>query len=250
VKRTAAPNVIAGLAARLTDSQDRETYSALVSYINELPPGDEFRQLTEMLGLLSLMGQRLPDALGEFLAELRSQTKATADYHGQVDARLAELPREIAAGVDLAAIATAMSEVFRQQIKDTGIADVTGQLKLSTGEIKSLADDASARLKPAASEIRGVTAAISTEVRKLVTAARGVEEHNARLVTRERSNRWGMLSLAMLVVFLVGGLCGILVEKRQTVDALVNIGAQIERVQTPATLPIADSSRKNGKRGL
>jgi hypothetical protein len=238
------------LAARLIDSQDREAYAALVSYVNELPPGDEFRQLMEMLGLVSLMGQRLPDALAEFLAELRGQSKAAADYHGQLDIRLAALPSEIAAGVDPAAIATAMSEVFRQRIKDTGLADVTGQLKLSTGEIKSLADDASSRLKPAASEIRGVTAAISTEVRKLVRAARYVEGHNARLMARERSNRWGMLSLAMLVVFLVGGLCGILVEKRQTVDPLANIGGQIERVQTPATLPNADSSRKNGKRGL
>ena len=90
--RTATPNVIAGLAARLTDSQDRETYAALVSYVNELPPGDEFRQLMEMLGLLSLVGQRVPDALAELLTELRGQSKAAADYHGQVDARLAHFP--------------------------------------------------------------------------------------------------------------------------------------------------------------
>ena len=55
-----------------------------------------------MLGLLSLVGQRVPDALGEFLAELRAQTKAAATYHSQVDARLAALPQEIAAGVDVA----------------------------------------------------------------------------------------------------------------------------------------------------
>jgi hypothetical protein len=234
------------MAGRLIDPQDRETYAALVSYVNSLPPGDELIRLMELLGLLSLVGQRVPDALAELLAELRGQSKAAADYHAQVDARLAALPSEIAAGVDPKVIAEQMSEVFRQRFEKTGLADVTGQLKLATGEIKSLANDATASLKPAASEIRGVTAALSTEVRKLVTAARDVEQHNARLMAREKSNRWGMLALAALVIFLVGGLAGIAIEKRQTADLLTNMGAQIERVQTPA-LPIAADPRKNGK---
>jgi hypothetical protein len=99
------------------------------------------------------------------------------------------------------------------------------------------------------SAYRGIASAISSETAKLVTAARNVEEHNARLMAREKSNRWGLVALAAMVVFLVGGFCGILVEKRQTADLLSNIGSQIERVQTPA-LPIAENPRKNGKGGL
>ena len=238
------------LAGRLIDPQDRETYAALVSYVNSLPPGDELIRLMELLGLLSQMGQRVPDALAELLIELRRQSRAAADYHGQVDARLAALPSEIAAGVDPGAIANAMSEVFRQRIEKTGLADVTGQLKLATGEIKSLADETTARLKPAASEIRGVTAAICSEVRKLATAARDVEQHTARLVARERSNRWGLMALAALTLFLIGGICGIEVEKRQTSDLLTSLGSQIERVQTPAALPVAETPRRNRKNGL
>jgi hypothetical protein len=242
VTRTATPNVIAGLATRLTDSQDREAYAALVSYINELPPGDEFRQLMEMLGLLSLMGQRLPDALAEFLAELRSQTKAAADYHGQVDARLASLPSEIAAGVDPKVIAEQMSEVFRQQIAKTGIRDTVGLLGPTVTTLKALSGDLTSSLGPVVSKIDTGTA-------KLIAAARTVDEHNQRLMYQQRSNRWGLMAMAALLLFLVGGLCGIVLEKRQTVDALANIGAQIERVQTPAALPIAEIGKKrNGER--
>jgi len=214
--------------------------------VDALPENDELFRIVELLGLLSLVGQRVPDALAELLAELRGQSKAAADYHAQVDARLAALPSDIAAGVDPGAIANAMSEVFRQRIEKTGLADVTGQLKLATGEIKSLADETTASLKPAASEIRGVTAAISAEVRKLVTAARDVEHHNARLMARERSNRWTLMAAAVFIAFLVGGLAGIVLEKKQTTDVLSNIGSQIERVQTPV-LPIAANRGKNGK---
>ena len=49
---TATPDALASLAGRLTEPQDRETYAALVSYFDSL-----FR-LVQLLGLLSLLGQR------------------------------------------------------------------------------------------------------------------------------------------------------------------------------------------------
>jgi len=129
------------MAGRLIDPLDRETYAALVSYVNSLPPGDELIRLLEMLGLLSAVGQRIPDALGEFLQELRDQTKAVATYYGQVDTRLSALPQEIASGVDPAAIAKAMSESFRQQLRQTGLLDAAQLLKVATDTINSLAAD-------------------------------------------------------------------------------------------------------------
>jgi len=50
----------------------------------------------------------------------------------------------------------------------------------------------------------------------------------------------------MLAFLLVGLFGGITIEKRQTTDALRYVGAQVERIQTPAAVPIvaAKKSRK------
>ena len=140
-----------------------------------------------------------------------------------------------------------MSELFRQQLAATGLQDTAGLLRVATTTIKTLADQLTATLKPAAGEYRGVAATLTTETTKLLAAARQVEQHNARLMAREHSTRWGLMVMAALLIFLLGGLAGIVMEKHQTVDALANIGAQMERVQTSTPLPIAENSRKIGR---
>jgi hypothetical protein len=228
----------------LTNPQDRERYAAIVLYLQALPPEDEFRHLAELLGLLSLLGQRLPDALAESLAELRAQTKASTEYHAQVDGRLARLPQEIAAGVDVSAVAKDMSEAFRQQFGRTGLQEAAALLNLSVGEIKSLSGLLGAALKPVTQEYRGIASALASETAKLVSAARQVEEHNVQLIVQERSNRRPWQGILALLLFLAGGVCGILIEKGQTTDLLSDIDARVQRVQTPAirTAPPAKSA--------
>jgi len=236
------------MAGRLIDPLDRETYAALVSYVNSLPPGDELIRLLEMLGLLSAVGQRIPDALGEFLQELRDQTKAVATYHGQVDTRLAALPQEIASGVDPAAIAKAMSESFRQQLRQTGLLDTAQLLKVATDTINGLSADLTTSLKPAATEYRGLTATIAAEVKKLDAAATVVEQHNARLTTREKSNWWMFLAAAVFAAFLAGGVAGILLEKREMASFMSNIDSRINTLQTldGPTVAVPKRDRKSG----
>ncbi len=238
------PNGLAALFGRLTDPTDRETYAGLISFVDSLPEGDELFRIVELLGLLSLVGQRVPDALAELLIELRGQSRAAADYHGQVDARLAALPNEIAAGVDPKVIAEQMSEVFRQRIEQTGLRDTVGLLGPAVKTLKALSGDLTSALGP-------VVCQIDNGITKLVAAAAKVDQHNQELIAEQRAKElargWQIPALAALVIFLLGGLAGIVLEKRQTADALASIGSQIERVQTPA-LPIAATPRKNGKR--
>jgi hypothetical protein len=183
-------------------------------------------------------GKRVPDALAEFLAELREQTKAAGNYHAQVDERLAHLPQEIAAGVDAGAIAKVMSENLRQQLAATGLQDTATLLKVSAKEITTLSGNIAAALKPVTQEYRGISATISFELTKLAIASANLREHNAQLFVQERSNRWLWQGLLALALFLIGGVSGIVLEKRQTTDLLNNIGTQIERIQTPAS-PLA-----------
>lgn len=222
---------LANLAGRLTDPQDRETYAALISYVGALPPADEFRQLVDLLGLLSLLGQRVPDAMAELLAEIRAQTAVAGEYHARVDERLAQLPKEIAAGVDANAIAKSMSESFRQQLVASGLQDTAALLNLSAREIKALAANIASALKPVTQEYKGISGTISAELAKLTLASRHLEEHNARLIVQERSNAWLWQGVLALVLYLAGGLSGIVLEKRQTTDALRSL-ATIQQIQT------------------
>ena len=241
------PDPLAGLASRLTDPDDREAYAAILSYVRALPPTDEFRQLADMLGFLSLLGQHVPDALREFLLELREQTKAAGEYHAQLDQRLARLPQEIAAGVDAAQIAKAMSESFRQQVTATGLADAAALLNASAADCKAVSANIAITLK-LPQQYKGVAATISAELEKLTAASRDLRQHNARLLEQEREASWLWIGAISLVVFLAGGLCGTLFENGETADVLNNINAQIQRIQVLAASPaVSPSPTRRGR---
>jgi hypothetical protein len=229
-----AHGALAGLAARLTNPEDRETYAALISYFDSLPPGDELFQLAQLLGLLSLLGQRVPDAINEFLTELRDQAAVAAEYHAQLDARLASLPQEIAAGVDAVAIANTMAEAFRQQIASTGLENTAALLRNASREMTALTGQITASLRPVTQDYKSMAATISAELEKLTTASDRLREHNAQLFQQERKSARLWHGVLALVLFLAGGLCGILIEHCQTTDLLSKMRTQIQQLCTSA----------------
>jgi hypothetical protein len=244
----AIPSALSSLAARLTEPEDRETYAALMSYFNSLPQQDEMFRLVELLGLLTLAGQHIPDAIAEMLVELRAQATAASNYHAQVDARLASLPDEIADGVDIDALAKDMAESLRQQLAATGLETTANLLRNSSREITALSGQISASLKPAAQEYKSVTATISSELARLTLASNELRKHNAQLIANERSNNWWLLGVMMLAILLAGIVAGISMEKSGTTDALVNLGTQVERIQTPVAAPIVAPTAKKSRK--
>jgi hypothetical protein len=51
------------------------------------------------------------------------------------------------------------------------------------------------------------------------------------------------------VLFLIGGICGIVIEKRETMDVLRNIAAHIERIQkqsVPTISPVKKNRKESG----
>jgi len=195
---------LASLAARLTESQDRETYAALISHVNALPPGDELFKLVELLGLLSLFGQRIPEASAELLCELRNQARAVSSYRAELDARLAILPGELAAGVDLALISKDLSERFRQQITESGLQDSAALLRGASREIRAVSQDIAAALRPVAMEYKMMAATISRELESLTAAARRLQDENAVLRVDRRQSFWPSMCMAAGLIFLLG----------------------------------------------
>ena len=127
----------------------------LMCRVERVPEHDEMFRLVELLGLLALVGQHIPDALAEMLVELRAQANAASEYHAQVDGRLASLPDEIAAGVDVDAMTKGMAESFRQQLATTGLENTANLLRDASKEIAGLSGQISASLKPGRPGIQG-----------------------------------------------------------------------------------------------
>jgi hypothetical protein len=241
------PDSLANLAARLTPG-DRESYAALISYRDSLPPGDEFARLMELVGLLSLLGQRIPDAAAELLTELRAQAKMATAFHAQIGERLAGLPGEIAKGVDSVEIVASVSEAFRQQIEKTGLENTATLLRASAKDINSLSCLISDAIKPVTQEYTGMAATISGELEKLTAASRQLQGHNAQLLTEQPLNSWIWQGMFIAVMFLMGGLCGIVFEKNQSAAVLARMSLQIDRIQVPAVATVAPPPKRSTKR--
>lgn len=228
---TVIPTTLTTLAARLTDPRDRETYAGLVSYFNSIPRHDELFRLVELLGLLSLLGQRVPDAIGDLLAELRADTRVAADYRAQLDLRLTQLPQEITSGINLDALGRAMSERLRQQLLNTGLQEIATVMTTSARQVILLEEQITTTLKPALEQHHRMTSRIAADLENLRSASEQLREHNARLIRRERSHLWIWLGLLAFCLCLVGGVGGIAFEKRQTTDLLSHLQAELESGQ-------------------
>jgi hypothetical protein len=226
-----APQVLAGLAARLTDPGDREAYAALISYFNSLPPGDELSRLAQLLGFLSLLGQRLPDALATFLEALRAQTKTAAEYHQRIEERLVNLPKDIAEGVNPDAVAKAMSESFRQQLTTSGLEDTARGLQASITRLNTLSGQLADSFLPVADKYTTVGLQISADLTKLTNAATQLRQQNADFAAARAEEHWLWKTAACLVILCVGFALGLAFEKRSTAETLVNLTSQLDRIE-------------------
>jgi hypothetical protein len=222
---------IARLAGSLPQTQDREAYAALMTYLSSLPPGDELRRMAEMLGLLSLVGQRLPDALAAVVTELRELTDRAGDYYGEIDALLAGLPAEIAAGVDVSKVARDMGELFRQQLSGMGLETSAVLLRSTAAEMTALAGHLSTSLKPIAQDFKSLAGSLADEISTLNAHSRSLESRCSQSAESERPQSWRWRFILILAAFLVGGFCGVVFEKQQTADVLGRLSTQIHCVQ-------------------
>jgi hypothetical protein len=222
---------MARLAGRLPQTQDREAYAALMTYLSSLPPGDELRRVAELMGLLSLLGQRLPDALAAAITELRELTERAGDYYGEIDARLAGLPAEIAAGVDVSKVARDMGELFRQQLSGMGFETSAVLLRSTAAEMTALAGHLSMSLKPIAQDFKSLTGSLADGISTLNGHSRSLESHGSQSAESERLASWRWRFILILAAFLVGGFCGVVLEKQQTADMLGRLSTQIQCVQ-------------------
>jgi hypothetical protein len=132
-------------------------------------------RLARLLGLLTLVGQRIPEAAATLISELQAQTQAASAYCNVFNNRLDRLAAEITEGVDVSAIARAMAESVRQ---------VAGK---ELGDVRKLAADVAEDLRLLSRTVRAATGETVAERAKLTQVM--LELRSAAATIKKRDNR-------------------------------------------------------------
>ncbi len=196
---------LTGLVARLTKPEDRETYAGLISYFHSLPDHDELFHIVELLGLLTLLGQRIPAALAEAMTQMGELTTKAGEYYGAIDERLDKLPAEITNSLDMAAIARTIGEAFRQQFASTGLEASAAHLRATASGMATL----TSKLKPVIQQYTALVDSITAGVAKLTAASDELQRRGVQRNQSECSTRRLWHSLLLLVTLLVGVAAGL-----------------------------------------
>jgi hypothetical protein len=186
---------LASLVLRLTDPHDRETYANLVSYFDSLPPDDEIFQLARLLGLLTLVGQRIPEAAAALTAELQAQSRAASACYELFSDRLNRLAAEVTEGVDTSAIARAMAESVRQ---------AAGKELM---DVRKVASEVTGDLRLLSRTVRTATAEMAAERAKLTQVMLDLKQAAATIERRGQHRK----TIVRLLLLLSGLILGLLV---------------------------------------
>jgi len=253
-------DVLSGLASRLHDAGERESYAALVSYIESLLPTDELVKVAKLFGFLTLMGQQLPDAMEAQRGEMRKllsgaytafqqEVKTNQAYHERLNERLSRLPDEIASGVKPDDIADVMAERFRQQIAQTGLEESADILRRSLPDIRSVVNNLDLVIYRFKEQSQTVDQSIEIHSRRL---GKLVEEHrleSEKLHKFSSENHWGLLTGAALTVFVLGVVLGFSWSARSSNAALQTMQQQLDRIEQATKAPVAAPPPAAPKRG-
>ncbi len=263
-----AKDPLLSLAEHLPDPKDRAWYGALVSYVHSLPPEDELVQVAQLFGFLTLIGRQLPESLaaeqakwrefwGEAYPALQEEVRLHERYYQQLQERLNRLPDEIAAGVQPAAIAKAMGESFRQQLRTTGIEESKTFLTDATRDLKRVAGDVAVAVTPIAGQyadigttikgkidaLEAAATALNLSAIRLTNTAGTVDLKNTELARQVQDLQWWIIPAVALALLLAGAFAGSGWEQRHSDETILQLQGQVAQLQrTVQALPAALAS--------
>lgn len=258
------------LAKQLPEAQDREWYAELVSYIRTLQPTDELVKIAQLFGFLTLMGQKLPEALQDKQSDLREmllkahaafqkQVETNASYHDKLNERLSQLPAEIANGVKPEAIVKTMTESFRQQIQKTGLQETQALLSTATNDLKKTTKELGAAIEPITAQYNDLAykietraANLNTQGNNLAQTAEKIQKQNAELIAQAQNVSWWSILALTVFALMAGVFGGITWEQHNVGDLVVGLQNQIAQLQQAvqiSTTPAADAAgQKHSKK--
>ena len=132
--------------AGLVPNERQAEYYRVIAHTRTLSPNDEMLRVLEAMGILVLLTREMP---AEIAAERKSMRKILesavskadevekrmARYTSQLESRIAQLPKELEAGLDSTRIAKVLAESLRQSFQQSGLPETSKMLRASSLEM-------------------------------------------------------------------------------------------------------------------
>lgn len=155
-QQTMQPDLIDRIAQALPEELRADYYREL-SHCRTLPENDEMLRILRAMQFLMVLIEKAPaqvasereqlaQVLGRAMKSLEANQQASLSYQKQLEARLAELPKEIAKGISADAIAAKITESLRQQFHQTGLPALADTMTLQASGLKQASKQLSAAL--------------------------------------------------------------------------------------------------------
>ena len=135
--------------AGLVPEERQAEYYRVIAHTRTLSPNDEMLRILEAMGVLALLTRETPAAivaerkllqtiLETSAVQANAVEKRMEAYTSRLESRLAQLPKELEAGLDPPRIAKLLGESFRQSFQRSGLPDTAKALGQSCSEMNSV----------------------------------------------------------------------------------------------------------------
>jgi hypothetical protein len=149
VETEGEPQTLFDELAGLVPEERQAEYYRVIAHTRTLSPNDEMLRLLEAMGVLALLTRETPTEIASERKLLQriletSATQASAvekrmeQYTARLESRLAQLPKELEAGLDPPRIAKLLGESLRQCFQRSGLPDTSSALSQSCAELNSV----------------------------------------------------------------------------------------------------------------
>jgi hypothetical protein len=157
--------------ARLVPDELQAAYYRVLAHTRGLSPDDEMLRILEAMGVLALLTRHTPKDIAderEHFQKLLSLHRQSSDdaqrkmlgYVRELEARIADLPSEVEAGLAPKEIAKMLGESLRQHFLQCGVPDTVKALQTISATMTSAQDDLSSALHKLTDSHRGVAAQV------------------------------------------------------------------------------------------
>lgn len=220
--RRLGPDLIERVANALPP-EIRADYYREMSHCRSLPENDEMLRILRAMQFLVLLIERAPAAvalerekleqvLGGSLETLQSTQRDSQEYQRQMAARLADLPGEIARGIDPWIIARRITDSLQERFTDSGIPETAKSLDVVAKQmIQATADfqksarqlmDSEAKVADTARQIFGQMQTGMEQSSK--TATQAAQRLGKAFLTQYRWSVVALCSIALVLGFMAG----------------------------------------------